>query len=811
MSTLWQDLRYGARMLARNPGFTVVAVLTLALGIGVNTAIFSVVNAVLLRPLPYPEPDRLVTIWNRYEKLGEGRFTNSVPDFLDRKEQSETLENIAALTLGTFNLLGDGEPLRIEGISASASLFPLLGVEPRLGRVFLPEEDQPGQNQVVVVSHGLWQRRFGGDPGLVGRTLNLDGNPYVVVGIMPPEFRFPLPTTEFWTPIAFTPEQMGDDQRGGEYLLVVGRYRRDVTLTQVRAEMDTIAARVPERVPELRSFLLENGWGAAAVPFRELFVGDLRPALLILMGAVVFVLLIACANIANLLLARAASREKEIAIRASLGAGRMRMVRQFLTESLLLAGLGGLLGVLLASWGTSLIGMLIPSNLPIPGLDSISIDGWVLAFTLGVSLLTGLLFGLAPALRSTKESIHTSLKEGGRTSAGSSRPHLHRVLVVSEMVLALVLLAGAGLMLRSFQRLLEVDPGFQAENRLTMRISLPRSKYQKPQQWAAFFQSLLQRVQFLPGILAAGVTEEVPLGGNNHTRSFTVENYQPSPGEGSPLCEFRVISPGYARAMGFQLLEGRDFSAYDVADAPRVALVDKNTAQRYWPNRSSLGRRIRFGSSGPWYEIIGVVGHIRNVGLDDEGRGQIYVSYLQNSIRSMTLAVRSNSEPGAVVSAVRSQVQGLDKDQPIYDTVAMEERVLSSLMPRRFSMFSLAVFAAVALALAMAGIYGLMTYSVNQRLHEIGVRIALGAQPGDIFKLVIGEGMILAFAGLAIGVVGAFALTRLMSGLLFEVSPTDPATFVVVSLLLTAVALVACYIPARRATKIDPMVALRYE
>ncbi|HEV3471346.1 MAG TPA: ABC transporter permease [Pyrinomonadaceae bacterium] len=804
---VWQDLRYGVRTLLKNPGFTAVAVVALALGIGANTAIFSVVNAVLLRPLPYRDPDRLVMVWEDNTKGGYPRNTPAAANFLDWREQSRVFEGMAAIANQSFALTGAGEPERIDGRRVSASLFPLLGVEPLLGRVFLPEEDQPGAGRAVILSHGLWQRRFGSDPNITGKALTLNGESHTVVGVMPAHFRFPAREDELWVPIAFTNEQAAN--RGTHYLQVVARLRPGVTVEQAQAEMSAIAARLQEQYPSQNT-----GVGAAVVPLHEQLVGDIRPALLILLGAVGFVLLVACANVANLLLARAAARHKEIAVRVALGASRMRLIRQFLTESLLLAAVGGLAGLLLSLWGVNLLRAFIPES--ISQVGAVSIDAKVLGFTLLVSLLTGLIFGLAPATQASNFNLNETLKEGGRdSSAGSRGNRIRAVLVVAEVAVSLVLLIGAGLLINSFLRLRSVDPGFRADNLLTMRIVLPELKYPDQARRAAFYAEALRRIEALPGVESAAVTNWIPLVRQGDSNSFTVEG-QPDPGPGrSPSVATRVVSPRYFDTMGIQLLRGRQFGEQDRADSPPVVIVSEAMARRSWPGADPVGKRMKMGgynSDAPWMEVVGVVKDVRQFELTAEPRPQIYLHYEQPAFfRPSNLVVRTGADPLGLAATVRKTVWEIDKDQPVSNISTMEDVLSESISRQRFSMLLLGIFAGVALVLAAVGIYGVMSYSVAQRTHEIGIRMALGAQAADVLKLTVGQGLRLVLVGVAIGLAAAFALTRLMESLLYGVSATDPATLVTISLVLITVALLASYVPARRATKVDPLTALRYE
>jgi putative ABC transport system permease protein len=760
--------------------------------------------------LPFKESDRLVVLWNEYKKM-DLQASNSVPDYLDRRQQSQTLESVAALTPGSMNLTGKGEPVRVMGATVTASFFPTLGVEPVLGRAFTPEEDQPGRDRVVVLSHNAWQQRFGADPDIVGSEINLDGEDHTVLGVMPPDFHLIFLNVEVWKPIAFTPAQMSDDNRGSEYLVAIGRIKSGFTLEQVRAEMATIAARVIELFPDRGGFLVNAGWTATAVPLREQLFGDLRAPLLVLLSAVGLVLLIACANVANLLLARAQGREKEIAIRAALGAGRMRIVRQLLTESVLLALVGGALGVLLAFWTLRVLLTLAPTESQIPILAEIGISPPVLLFTLGLSLATGIVFGLVPAWTVARADLHESLKEGGRSTESGGRHRLRGALVVSEVALALVLLVGAGLLLRSVHGLLQVSPGFQPEQRLSFYTSLPASSYPDDARRIGFFRDLRPRIAALPGVRAAGAIHNVPFSGGNNTRSFRVEGYEAPEGESMPLCESRIITPGYMQAMGVRLQRGRDFEERDTAESPLVALVDEKTVRRFWPNQDPIGKRIGFGSAGAWREVVGVVGSVKNAGLEAEGREQIYVPYTQMPQPGMFVVVHTAGLPGSVTNAVRAEVKALDPNLPISDVKTMEQRLGDSIGVRRYAMFLLLGFSFIALLLAAVGIYGVISYSVSQRTHELGVRMALGAQPRDIFRLVVGQGMLLTSVGVGIGLLAAFGVTRLMSSLLFGVSAADPLTFGGVALVLAGVAVLGCYLPARRATRVDPMLALRYE
>ncbi|HYP29748.1 MAG TPA: ABC transporter permease [Blastocatellia bacterium] len=804
---LAQDLRYGARMLVKSRGFTFIAVITLALGIGATTAIFSVVNTVLLKPLPFKESDRLVIVWEEGTAQGFPRNSVSAANYIDWRDQNQVFEGMSILGRMNFNLTGVGEPERIDGRRVSANLFDLLGVKLRLGRAFLPEEDQPGSNRVVILSHGLWQRRFGSDANIIGQPLTLNGQSFTVVGVMPPQFQFPSPQDELWVPIAFTSQEAAN--RGNNSYEVIARMKPGVMPEQAQAEMNTIAARLKQQYPDV---VKSNG--SVVIPLHEQLMGDIKPALLVLLGAVGFVLLIACANVANLLLARAAVRQKEIAVRIALGAGRLRLIRQFLIESVLLAALGGAGGLLLALWGVSLLKAFIPENLP--QVQAITVDASVLIFTLLISLLTGLIFGLAPALQSSKVNLNETLKEGGRDSAsGSHGNRIRGLLVIAEVAVSLVLLIGAGLFINSFVRLLNVDAGFRADNLLTINVVLPEMKYPDQARRTAFYSDLLSRIEALPGVQSAAVTNYIPLTLQGDTFGISIEG-RPDPGPAErPDVVTRVISPKYFSTMGIELLQGREFGEEDRVDSPRVAVISETMARRLWPGEDPVGKRIKPGppdSPVPWRTIIGVVKDVRQFELNANPKLQMYYCYVQPAFFVPSyLVVRTDVEPASLAAAVRGAVWEIDKDQPVSNIRTMKEVLSESIARQRFSMLLLGIFAAVALVLAAVGIYGVMSYSAAQRTREIGIRMALGAQSRDVLRLAIGQGMKMALVGVAVGLTGAFALTRLIESLLFGVSTTDPATFALVTFLLIAAALLACYIPARRATRVDPLVALRYE
>lgn len=811
MTTLLQDLRYGFRMLLKSPIFTVVAVVTLALGIGANSAIFSVVNTILLRPLAYKDPDQLVLINHNYPKL-DLKASVSAPGYAHYRDQAQSFSSVAALTGWNVNLTGEGEPERLQGMTVTANLFSTLGAEAAQGRVFLAEEDRPGSNRVVVLSDQFWQRRFGGNPNLIDKSITLNGESYTVVGIMPPGFQFGREigqVIDLWSPIAFTPEQLATTNLTNEYLSVIARLKPNVSFEQAQAELDAIAANLRQQyMPGMDS----SGWNLALQYMNELVVGDIRPALLVLLGAVGFVLLIACANVANLLLARSAAREKEFAIRAALGAGRWRTIRQLLTESVLLSLIGGSLGLLLATWGVELL-MTINEG-KIPRAHEIGLDASVLTFTLVVTLLTGIIFGLAPALQASKNNLHDTLKEGGRSGSAGTRRSVRNLLVVTEMALAVVLLVGAGLLIRSSLGLQQVNPGFQPQNVLAMQLSLPDYKYREPQQRDAFYRQLMDGIRALPGVKVAGAISVLPMSGQDSSGSFRIEGRDVPQGQSLPHGARWAATADYFKTMSIPLIKGRLFTERDTGEAPGVAIIDETMARKYWPDEDPVGRRISFEGTPEnrrWREIVGVVGHVKHKSLEGESRVQYYIPHPQRPSPNMFVVVQGTTEPASLTGAVRARINTFDQDLPVYKVTTMERLVTDSMAQRRFAMVLFGVFAALALVLAAVGLFGVIAYTVTQRTHEIGLRIALGAQPGDVLRLVLGQGMLLALSGVGIGLIAAFALTRLMTSLLYGVSATDPLTFAGIALLLVAVAMLACYIPARKAMRTDPMVALRYE
>jgi putative ABC transport system permease protein len=809
LDTLWQDVRFGVRMLAKNPGFAAVAVLTLGLGIGVNTAIFSVVNAVLVRPLPFENPDQLVMIWQTNPQKGISQDLVSPPNLHDWQQQSHTFGQIAAFNPRGFSLTGTGEPEHLPGTFVSVELFPMLGANPLLGRNFLPDEGRPGGNRAVIISFALWQRRFGGDPDLVGKSLTLNGAIYTVVGIMPAKFQFPIqgqfpiPVSEVWAPLAIDPAQVN---RGSRELFTIGRLRPGVSIEEAQAEMATIAQRLAEQYPDSN-----RGMGVHIVGYHQQLTGNLRAALFILLGAVVFVLLIACANVANLLLARAATRQRELAIRTALGAGRSRLMRQLLTESVLLSLLGGALGLALALWNFNAIVAALPPHMP--RAAEIQIDWQVLVFTFAVAAMTGVIFGLVPALQASSLNLNEALKEsGGKGTGGFVRHRVRSLLVVTEVALALVLLVGAGLLIRSFHRLQQVNAGFNPENVLSVPFVLPQSRYPEGSARAAIVNHIMEKTKALPGVQAVGGVTTLPLSGEYSSASFIVEGQTVSP-EGRNVANMRAATPDYFRVMGIPIIKGRGFTEQDHSDAPAVVIINESFARLYFQDEEPIGKRVisPASSDGIPMTIVGVVGDVRNDGPEDEPRPEFYYSYFQNPIRFTVMAIRTSAEPSGLIPAVRREIWSEDKDLPLANISTLEQLLGKTTAQRRFNLLLLGLFSGLALVLAVVGIYGVVSYAVTQRTHEIGIRLALGAQQGDVRKLVIKQGMIPVVAGIAIGLSGAFALTRLMKSLLFGVSATDPLTFVGLSLLLIVVALVACWIPARRATKVDPLMALRYE
>jgi len=806
MSTVFQDLTYAFRMLLRRPGLTAVIVLTLAIGIGANTAIFSVINAVVLRPLHFEDPERLVMVEEMLENADEGRGLASYPNFEDWRKQNQAFEEIAVVRGEGFTLTGTDEPDRIRGARVSAGFFRLLRVEPALGRTFLPEEDQAGGEKVVVLSDELWRRRFGAAPDALGRMLTMDGQPFKIVGVLPPGFQFPtaVSNAEVWTAAALVdPVFLGS--RGGHTFKAVARLKPGISFAQASTDMSTIARRLQAQYPDTN-----KDWGIRLVPLHEQVVGSVRPALTMLLGAVALVLLIACANVANLLLAQCAGRTREFAVRAAVGGGRLRLIRQLLTESTLVGMLGGLLGIVLALWSMDAVVALIPPDLP--RASEIGFDVRVFAFALLLSMLTSLIFGLAPALQVTRASLSTPLKEGWRGSVPGSRSRLRSSLIVCEVALTLVLLVGAGLLMRSFHRLVNVEPGFEPDNVLTFGLSVPRAGNMSSSERARLFENVRTRVQSLPEVTSACANVVLPLTESGIGLTFTVEG-QTDAEEREAL--YGSISSNYFSTLGVPLLQGRMFTELDARETAGVMIINEKMAQRFWPDNDALGQRLRISVSFPGvepdsFEIVGVVSNVRE-SLLDEPEPCMYVPFHQQTWPQMAFALRITGDPVSVTSAVRREVAAVTPDIAPYGFKTLSQYVADTVAQRRFATIALGTYACVALILAIVGLYGTVSYMVSQRTREIGVRLALGAQRADVIRLVLQQGILLTAIGLVAGLVGALAATRVLSNLLFGITAVDPTTFAAVSALLAVVATSACYLPARRATKVDPMVALRCE
>ncbi|MGA7626497.1 MAG: ABC transporter permease [Candidatus Acidiferrales bacterium] len=821
MQTLWQDLRYGLRTMARAPGFTAVAILTLALGIGSNTAIFSVANAVLLRPLPFYEPDRLMQVWHTPPQAsfpGIPTFAVSPANFLDWRSQNQTFEDMAAYGFGRYTLTGTGHPEAIRMVAATYGLFSILRSKPLLGRVFIAGEDEPGREHEVLLSNSLWRSRFGANPEMVGKNIELNGQAFTVIGIMEPGFEFPISTDpddrpQMWKPLAWTDQERAirEDHNFG----VIGRLKPGVTLKQAQADLDSISNRLAQIYPK------ENkGWGAIAIPIRQDLVGDVRPALLILLGAVAFVLLIACANVANLTLSKALSRRKEVAVRAALGASRRRLLQQALSESLLLALAGGALGLLIAHYGVELIVDFLAGRLP--RSNEIALNSWVLTFTVVISLASGFAAGLLPALRMSKADLNEALKQGlGRTASNSGGNRTRNMLVVSEVALSLMLLISAGLMIRSLWTLRHVNPGFDPHDVVTMEVSVPTGKFTEPTQQIAFFSDVLDGVRALPGVQSAGLIDSLPLSDNGSHQPVFVEGQPKLPMADLPEVDVRLISPGYLSTMHIPLLRGRDLDDSDVAGRPGAVLISQSMAKQFWPDEDPIGKRLTlYFFPNLTRVVVGVVADVKLNAMNETRPAAALYSPLaqmtaaageQWSSYGMNLTVRTTVAPSNVLPAITNSIRDIDPEVPLLNVRTMGDSVSASLMPEHFTMLLLAAFAGLALLLAMIGIYSVMSYSVSRRTNEFGIRVALGASPSDVLRLVIRQGMTLAILGSAIGMVGALALSRLMVSLLYGIKPTDPATFAVVAIVLMLVALAACYIPARRAMRVDPIIAVRYE
>jgi predicted permease len=807
MDRLFQDLRYGVRLLLKSPLFTLIAVLALAIGIGANTAIFSVVNAVLLRPLPYEDSDKLMFVAETNQQLGE--FSIAYPNFLDWHEQNRVFEQLAVHRRQSYTVTGGSEPLRVNGRQVSVDFFDVFRVKPILGNTFSQEDDKPGASPVAILSYGLWQRLFGGQQEIVGQTVILNAKPHTIIGVMPKGFSFPR-DVEIWTPVGQQAAQPGWMARGNHPgIFGIARLKSGVTVEQARADMMAISEHLGQQYPNDVA-----GNRAVVGPYLERLTKDVKPSLLVLFAAVGFILLIACANVANLQLARAATRQKEIAVRSALGASRWRLVRQLLTESLLLALVGGGLGFLLAWWGVELLISISPADTP--RLSEVGLDARVLGFSLLLSLLTGLFFGLAPALQASKTDLNETLKESVRGSSGGLRSQRFRSgLVIVEVALSLLLLVCSGLMIKSFARLQEVNPGFDPENLLTFDVSLPRAQYPDDQQMINFYKEIGQRIKALPGVEQASLASGLPLGNNGNQTSFVIEGEPLPEPDKVPAAEVILVSPDHFRTLGMRLLQGRDFTERDTRDAQYVTVIDEAFARRYWPDGEAIGKQIRFGGAGPGGRlavVVGIVERVRMEGLaTDNDRVQAYFAFTQLTWNSMSVVARTSVDPVSLANAMRGEVQSVDKNQPVYNLRTMDQIWAESIASHRLTMTLLSAFAGLALLLASVGIYGVISYSVTQRTKEIGIRLALGAQTFDVLKLILNQGMLLVLIGVALGLVAAFVLTGWLEDLLFGVSVTDPLTFVSVSLILTGVAMVACLVPARRAARTDPMVALRYE
>ena len=819
MGTLWQDLRFGVRTLARKPGFTVMAILSLAIGIGANSAIFSVTNALLLRPLPYKDADRLVIMWNRSPVLNVVQDWFSPGQYLDIKAENHVFEHVAATLGGSFNFTGRGTPEHVEGARVSSSLFPLFDAQPLFGRVFLPEEDEKGKPPTVILSHGFWQRRFGSDPGVIGQSLVLNDKSFTIVGVMATDFALNkevMPTVngiqkaEVLLPLPLADSDRAD--RGHEDYNIFARLKPGVTAAQAQAEMDGLAEQMKQQYPA--AYPKDGGLTLSVVPLLSQVVGDIRLALLVLFGAVGFVLLIACANVANLLLARASVRQKEIAIRAAVGASRWRLLRQLLTESVLLALAGGLLGLLMAVVTVKVLRVLGAAS--IPRLNEVGIDGRVLAFTFLVSLATGVVFGLVPAWRTSQVDLNEALKDGGRRSTGGPTGrgpwHIRNLLVVAEVALSLVLLIGAGLLIRSYQRIANASPGYDTHNVLSLRLALPATRYPNADAVIAFYQRLGERMQALPGVETFATSYLLPLSSNAlGWGPIQVEGYVPKDPQELIISNEGFISPDYFQTLGIPLTRGRYFDERDKKGAPEVAIVDEHLAARFWPGQDPIGHRVQRRNGGPWRTVVGVVRYEKEFNAEDEPLIRVYYPVNQIPVATRYVIARTSADPVRLTATVIEAIHALDAELPVFEVSTMDQRLHEALARRRFSMLLLGVFAALALLLAVTGIYGVMSYWVNQRTHEIGIRMALGAEQRNILRLVIRQALLLVAVGIAGGLVAAFGLTRLMASLLFNVSATDRLTFVLVAVLLGGIALLASYVPARRASKVEPIIALRCE
>ena len=816
MPLIFQDLRYAVRMLRKNFALTAVIALSLAIGIGANTAIFSVVNALLLKPLPYPQPDRLAILWLRSPGIGIPQDWPSPGQYMDIKNENHSFDELSISIGGSMNLTGLDRPERLEAIRTSSTLLDMLGAKPLLGRTFLPEEDKPGKAPVVLLTHGAWKRLFGGDPQIIGRSLTLNGNQITVAGVLSPDFLLNnevLPTVAGLEKVdVLLPLPLGADavnRRGDENYNIVAHLKPGVTMRAAQKDVAAIASRIRVKDHRDRTFTV------SVVPLLDQVVGNVRRSVLVMLGAVTLVLLIACANVANLLLSRASGREKEVAIRAALGAGRMRLMRQLLTESLLLGVLGGAAGLLVAGLTLFVVRDINPGN--IPRLDAIRIDGSVLAFTFGVGILTGILFGMAPAIRVARVDLNTSLKSGGRSSqtAGGfnvARQGLCSVLVVAELALSMVLLIGAGLLMRSFVQLAGVPPGFNPDHVISLRSAENGPKYRSDKARVQYYQQIGERISRLPGVVSQGAVSALPLTAAVGWGGITIEGYTPPPSEPELQVDLRTATNEYFRTMEIPLEQGRFFNDHDTPDVPPVAMIDEKMAKRFWPHESAIGKRVKQGGpKNPWFTVVGVVGSVKQYGLDIDGRMVVYYPEQQAADGDLYVVARTTGDPASVASAMVREIHAVDPGVPVIEVRTMQERLHDSLARQRFSMAVLGGFAGFALLLAAVGVYGVISYMVTQGTHDLGLRMALGAQQRDILGLVVRQGMTLTGVGIVAGLIGAFSLTRVMATLLFGVSATDAFTFSAVTLFLVAIALVASYVPAMRATRVDPVVALHYE
>jgi putative ABC transport system permease protein len=798
MSIFMKDLRYALRVLYKNRSFTIVALIVLALGIGANSAIFSFVNAILLRSLPYSESDRLVRIYSTSPGKEVRTFTSSYPDFLDWKNNNQVFEDMGAWARGTTTATGTDNPERFDTALVTPGFFNVLGVTPERGRVFTSDDDQPGTNQVIVLSNGVWQRRFAADPNIIGKPLTLEGTSYTIIGVMPADFNFLFPV-DVWMPMSLNGKPNLED-RGRHFISVLARLKRGVSLRQAQLDLQNIAARIEKEYGKTN-----QGWSNNAVLLYDELTGGIRGPLWVLFAAALLVLMIACLNVANLQLIRAASRAKEMAMRMAIGATRGQLIRQLLTESLVLAVIGGLLGLLLGIGGISLLKSLMPPT-RIPRLNEVGLDGSLVLFTLGISLLTGVIFGLSPAFRALRPDLNETLKEGARSNTGGTSNRLRSLLVVSEIALALMLTVFAGLVIQTFKNLVNIDPGFKTENVVTMQLALPPSRYAGPPQIKDFYQRVLDNIKAQPGVVTAGATNNLPLiGGGGYLKIYLEGKQDTKPQE--VMTGLQIATPDYFRTMGVPFLSGRDFTPQE----DLVAIVNESTAKKFWPGENPLGKRVRFQPNGDWITVIGIVADMKALGLTSAPRTEVFLALGQDTFRTGYVIVRTNVGTEAMVPSLRAAVSAIDKDMAIFNVKTLEKLVSDSIAQPRLNMVLLGIFAGLALILASVGIYGVMSYSVTQRTQELGVRMALGAQRRDIFSLVLKQGIILALIGVGIGVAGAIGLSKVLGSLLYGISATDPVTFISVALIMIVVALVACFFPARKATKVDPLTAMRYE